>query len=105
MTSFVPGPVVDPAGGEHALHRGDLVVVDFERIPGVTREWLMDHVRAGKDVFTAEIVPADGADTGFAGTVEGVTLVVVDDEQRAVFRLNTVGIRRLSFIQQQTAFP
>jgi len=37
---------------------GRLVVVDFERIPGTSREWLLDHVRAGKDVFRAEIEAA-----------------------------------------------
>ena len=34
---------------------GRLVVIDFERIPGVTREFLMGHVRAGKDVVLAEV--------------------------------------------------
>jgi SAM-dependent methyltransferase len=38
--------------------RGELVVIDFERIPGVSREFLLGHVRAGKEVFTAEIVEA-----------------------------------------------
>ena len=37
---------------------GQLVVVDFERIPGKTRQWLLDHVRAGKEVFRAEIEAA-----------------------------------------------
>lgn len=37
---------------------GRLVVVDFHRIPGVTREWLMGHVRAGKEVFVGEIEDA-----------------------------------------------
>ena len=37
---------------------GRLFVIDFERIEGKTREWLMDHVRAGKDVFRAEIQDA-----------------------------------------------
>ena len=37
---------------------GSLVVVDFERIPGVTSEWLLEHVRAGKDVFRREIETA-----------------------------------------------
>jgi ubiquinone/menaquinone biosynthesis C-methylase UbiE len=32
-----------------------LIVIDFERIPGVTREWLLEHVRAGKPEFRAEI--------------------------------------------------
>lgn len=37
---------------------GELVVVDFERIPGVTREWLLDHVRAGKETVRSEIEQA-----------------------------------------------
>ena len=37
---------------------GILVVVDFERIPGESREWTLDHVRAGKGVFRAEIEAA-----------------------------------------------
>ena len=39
---------------------GTLIVVDFERIPGVTREWVMGHVRAGKPVVKKEIL-----DSGF----------------------------------------
>ena len=39
---------------------GELVVIDFERIPAVTREWLLDHVRAGKREVTIEI-----ANSGF----------------------------------------
>ena len=34
---------------------GRLVVIDFERIPGQTREWLLNHVRAGKETFRSEI--------------------------------------------------
>jgi SAM-dependent methyltransferase len=34
---------------------GEVVIVDFERIPGVTRDWLMDHVRAGKSEVIAEM--------------------------------------------------
>lgn len=37
---------------------GHLVVIDFERIPGETRPFLMEHVRAGKEVFRAEIEAA-----------------------------------------------
>jgi len=37
---------------------GSLVIVDFERIPGVTREWMLEHVRAGKQVFRREIESA-----------------------------------------------
>ena len=34
---------------------GELIIVDFERIPGVTREWLLEHVRAGKEEVIAEL--------------------------------------------------
>jgi SAM-dependent methyltransferase len=37
---------------------GSLVIIDFERIPGETPEWLLGHVRAGQEVFTAEIEAA-----------------------------------------------
>lgn len=37
---------------------GTFVVVDFERIPGQTRPWLLEHVRAGKDVVSQEIQAA-----------------------------------------------
>jgi ubiquinone/menaquinone biosynthesis C-methylase UbiE len=37
---------------------GRLVVIDFERIEGVTREWLLEHVRASKEVFRSEIEAA-----------------------------------------------
>ena len=37
---------------------GRLVLIDFERIPGKSREWVIGHVRAGKEVFKAEIVDA-----------------------------------------------
>lgn len=34
---------------------GRLFVIDFERIPGVSREWTLSHVRAGKETFIEEI--------------------------------------------------
>lgn len=34
---------------------GRLFVIDFRRIPGVTRDWILGHVRAGQDTFRAEI--------------------------------------------------
>jgi ubiquinone/menaquinone biosynthesis C-methylase UbiE len=37
---------------------GSVVVIDFERIEGVSREWLLGHVRAGKEVFRKEIEDA-----------------------------------------------
>jgi SAM-dependent methyltransferase len=35
---------------------GTLIVIDFERIEGVTRKWVLNHVRAGKQVFKQEII-------------------------------------------------
>lgn len=37
---------------------GSLVLIDFERIPGQSPEWLLEHVRAGREVFQAEIESA-----------------------------------------------
>ena len=37
---------------------GELAVVDFKRVPGQSSEWVMSHVRAGQEVFTAEIEAA-----------------------------------------------
>jgi predicted methyltransferase len=46
-----------------SIHRalasgGELIVIEFERIPGKSRQWILDHTRAGKDVFRAEIEAA-----------------------------------------------
>lgn len=51
---------------------GRFVVIDFERIPGQTREYLLGHVRAGKETFRSEIEAA-----GF----EFVDEVKIDDFQ------------------------
>ncbi len=37
---------------------GHLILIDFERIEGKTRKFLMGHVRAGKEVFRAEVLDA-----------------------------------------------
>lgn len=37
---------------------GELIVVDFIRIEGQSREWILGHVRAGQDVVCAEIEAA-----------------------------------------------
>ena len=49
-----------PAKTLKSIHRsldrdGRFIVIDFERIPGVSREWLLGHVRAGKEVVIDEI--------------------------------------------------
>lgn len=52
-----------PRNSLASIHRalkpgGQLVLVEFHRIPGVSRDWLLDHVRAGREVFQAEIEAA-----------------------------------------------
>jgi len=37
---------------------GTLVVIDFERIPGTSPDWILKHVRAGKEEFRREIEAA-----------------------------------------------
>ena len=46
-----------------SIHRaltpgGSLVVVDYQRIPGKSSAWILDHVRAGKEAVIAEIEAA-----------------------------------------------
>ncbi len=52
-----------PAATLATIHRalrrgGELIVIDFHRIEGVSREWTLGHVRAGQEVFTQEIEAA-----------------------------------------------
>ena len=52
-----------PAATLASIHRamrtgGRLAVIDLERIPGVSSEWTLDHVRAGKETFREEIEAA-----------------------------------------------
>jgi len=35
--------------------KGRLVIIDFIRVPGQSREWVLDHVRVGQDVVEQEI--------------------------------------------------
>lgn len=65
-----------------SIHRalkphGELVVIDFDRVPGVSREFILGHVRAGKEVFRAEIEAAGFdliADVPIAGFQENYLL-------------------------------
>ena len=68
----------------HAALRsgGRLIVVDFERIPGVSRDWILGHVRAGKEVFRAEI-----QDAGFT-LVEERKIKGLNENYLLVFRKN-----------------
>ena len=59
---------------------GSLVIVDFERIPGETREWLLGHLRADKKTFRAEVEEA-----GFE-FVEEVKIEVLQENYFLRFR-------------------
>lgn len=37
---------------------GELVLIDFKRVPGEASEFIMNHVRAGQEVFEAEVTAA-----------------------------------------------
>jgi predicted methyltransferase len=46
-----------------SIHRalkpgGQVVLIDYQRIEGKSREWLLGHVRAGQEVFVGEILDA-----------------------------------------------
>lgn len=53
----------DPAAILASIRRalrpgGELVILDFERIPGVSPAWVLSHVRAGKEAVIAEVLAA-----------------------------------------------
>jgi SAM-dependent methyltransferase len=52
-----------PASTLRTIHEalrpgGQIVLVDFRRVPGVSRPWILGHVRAGQEEFTREITAA-----------------------------------------------
>jgi ubiquinone/menaquinone biosynthesis C-methylase UbiE len=74
-----------PAQSLASIHQamvpgGKLVVIDFERIPGKSREWTLNHVRAGKATFRKEIEQA-----GFE-FVEDVKLSALNENYYLHFR-------------------
>jgi tRNA A58 N-methylase Trm61 len=75
-----------PLSTMKSLHRalrrgGQVVLVDFNRIPGESSEWTMNHVRAGQEVFEQEITA-----TGFI-KVSQVDLL----KQNYIVRFRKVG--------------
>jgi SAM-dependent methyltransferase len=50
---------------------GRLVVVEFERVPGRSPDWILEHVRAGKEEFRREI-EAEGFELAREIRVEGL---------------------------------
>ncbi len=58
-----------PQSSLASLHKalkpgGELILIDFKRIPGVTSDFIMGHVRAGQEVFEAEVTAAGFEKTG-----------------------------------------
>ena len=52
-------PLKTMASLQKALRPGGrVVVIDFKRVPGTSTDWVLNHVRAGQEVFEAEIVQA-----------------------------------------------
>ena len=50
-------PLKTMASLQRALKPGGRVIlVDFRRIPGTSSDWVLNHVRAGQEVFEAEII-------------------------------------------------
>lgn len=52
-----------PAASLATLHQaikpgGQLVLIDFKRIPGESSDFILGHVRAGQEVFEAEVIAA-----------------------------------------------
>lgn len=65
---------------------GRLIVVDFDRIPGVSREWLLTHVRAGKETVRREI-----EDAGFV-FVDEVPVAAFHENYLLLFRKAAPGV-------------
>ncbi len=63
LTSAIPTITSSILKARFALHQalkpnGRLIVVDFDRVPGKSRDWVLSHVRAGKQEFRTEIEQA-----------------------------------------------
>lgn len=75
-----------PAATLRSIHRairkgGELVIVEFKRVPGESREWTMNHVRAAKETFIKEI-----GDAGFSLTEVHVDLPFLKENYVLRFR-------------------
>jgi ubiquinone/menaquinone biosynthesis C-methylase UbiE len=75
----------EPAASLASIHRalrpgGTLVLVEFDRVPGKSRDWVLEHIRADKATFQAEIEAA-----GFALEREPV-VEALEENYLQVFR-------------------
>lgn len=53
-----------PQASLASLHKalkpgGEIVLIDFKRIPGESSDFVMGHVRAGQEVFSPKLPPLD----------------------------------------------
>jgi ubiquinone/menaquinone biosynthesis C-methylase UbiE len=75
-----------PARTMKTIHRalrpgGRVVVVDFKRIPGLSREWILNHVRAGRQTVIDEIV-----NMGFELISDGDEVLFLEENYLIQFR-------------------
>lgn len=61
-----------PTDSLTSIHRalrpgGRIMLVDFKRIPGESADWILNHMRAGQEVFEAEIESAGFRKAGEIG--------------------------------------
>jgi ubiquinone/menaquinone biosynthesis C-methylase UbiE len=62
--------------------QGRLIIIDFIREPGVSRAWILDHVRAGLATVVEEVRAA-----GFAVVSEGSSTPTLDENYMIQFRV------------------
>ncbi len=77
-----------PAKTMRSIHQalrpgGRLILIDFKRVQGVSTDWVMNHVRAGQEVFTKEIL-----ESGFRQVAE---LKLLKDNYCIVFEKVVAG--------------
>ncbi|MEN8160973.1 MAG: methyltransferase domain-containing protein [Myxococcota bacterium] len=78
-------PAASLASIHHALRPGGtLVVVEFDRVPGKSRDWVLEHIRADKATFQAEIEAA-----GFALEREPAVAELEDNYMQVFRRVDT----------------
>ncbi len=79
-----------------SLHRalkpgGRVILVDFRRVPGTSTDWVLNHVRAGQEVFESEMVQS-----GFRKTRE-VTDVLKENYFTEFTKGPSPGLKPLEF--------
>jgi SAM-dependent methyltransferase len=76
---------------------GRVIVIDFHRIPGKSSDWIMNHVRAGQEVFEAEIIQS-----GFTKIHEEPKLL--DENYFVVFQKNAEDASKAAILRSRVRF-